>query len=370
VAAIRERGEDWRLRRFPARRLFSKADVVKSSQVRRERRDARARDLGPLVWEALSKGKSLSTIADEFNRRGVRPPAKTPWGAQAIGRLAKRSRSEFAPDATARRVKVATLPQATMLIRFGETKPMLLQWWREGMDCAAMAKALDRLGVPSPRGVGWNSGTVWTYLTTALKVTTLSDPFFFDKVKPRLLAWKRQSMSCAAMAAELDRLGIRSPQGKSWNSNTVWRYLTRALGVSRLCDPFSFEAITPRLLAWHEQGMSCAKMATELDRLGIRSPKGKSWNSGSTVCRYLKRALHVATLCDLTVFEEVKPRLLKWKRDGMSCEKIAAELDRLKIRSPSGKRWNVCTAWRYLQRALDYPPVRRWRKSRRRSARP
>jgi DNA invertase Pin-like site-specific DNA recombinase len=370
LAAIRERGEDWKLRRLPARRHFSKSDVAKSAKIRRERRDTRVRDLGPLVWEALSEGKSLSTIADEFNRRGVRPQAKTPWGAQAIGRLAKRSRSEFAPDATARRARVATLPEATMLIRFAETKPMLRRWWREGMDCAAMASALDRLGAPSPRGVGWNSCTVWKYLKRALNVATLSDPYFFDKVKPRLLAWRLQGMSCAAMAAELDRLGIRSPQGKSWNSCTVWRYLTRALDVATLCDPFSFEAIKPRLLAWHEQGMSCVAMAAELDRLGVRSPKGKRWNSGSTVCRYLKRALNIATLCDLTVFEEVKPRLLGWKRDGMTCEKIAAELDRVKIPSPSGKRWNVCTVWRYLQRALDYPPVRRWRKSRRRIARP
>jgi DNA invertase Pin-like site-specific DNA recombinase/transposase len=369
VAAIRARGEDWKLCRAPARRHFTKSAIARSAQVRRERAKLRVRDLAPLVWDALSQGKSCSTIAAEFNRRGVRPPANTPWGAQAVGRLARKSRSAFAPATAARRTKVATMRQARLLLLFGEIKSMLLQWWREGMDCVEMATELNRLEVHSPQGAGWNSCTVARYLRRALNVTTLCDPLLFDRVEPQLLEWKRKNMSCAAMAAELNRLEIRSPKGKSWNPCTVWRYLKRALNVTTLSDPFSFEKIKSRLLAWNQRGMSCREMAAELDRLGIRSPKDKSWKSVSTVCRYLKRALNVVTLRNPIIFEKVKPRLLAWKRNGMSCAEIAAELDRLEIRSPRGRRWNTSTIWRYLQCALGVPRHRRDRKHRRRNAR-
>ena len=233
IEAIRARGEGWRLRRTPKCHSLPPGAQSKSVKIQRDRAEARTRDLGPLAWKAMNEGKSYATIAEEFNRRGVRPPQQdTPWGAQAVERLVKRSRAEFAPSAAVRSLTPEGMQRMKMLL-------------------------------------------------------------LLEGIKAMLLEWRREDMSCAAMAAELDRMGIRSPTGAGWRPNAVGQYLKRALNVARLCEPYSFDTVAPLLRKWRRKGMTRREMANELDRLRIRSPRGKGWKSGTTISRYLKRALAV-----------------------------------------------------------------------------
>jgi DNA invertase Pin-like site-specific DNA recombinase len=172
-AAARERGaEVWPRVKNPNARLGPRAQEI-SARNRRARVEARARDLGPLIWKAIAEGKSYRMIADEFNRTGVRRRAKAPWCALSIWLIAKQSFAEFgAPRKT---LSPPGMRRENMLARLAEIGPRLVDWKRQGMSCADMASELNRLRYPAPRGGLWSYSSLRRYLLRKMNVSALDE---------------------------------------------------------------------------------------------------------------------------------------------------------------------------------------------------
>ena len=170
-AAATERGAViWPRVKNPNARLGPHAQEI-SARNRRARVEARARDLGPLIWKAIAEGKSYRMIADEFNQTGVRRRAKAPWCALSIWLIAKQSFAEFgAPRKT---LSPPGMRRENMLARLAEIGPRLVEWKRRGMSCTDMASELNRLHYPAPRGGLWSYSSLRRYLLRKMNVSAL-----------------------------------------------------------------------------------------------------------------------------------------------------------------------------------------------------
>jgi DNA invertase Pin-like site-specific DNA recombinase len=174
-AAVRARGQTWS--RGRPNRTFPPGCQAESGRVRHARSQMRIRDLAPLVWKGITEGKSYAMIADEFNRRGIRPAMKAPWQQGSIGNIARATRNAFAATAKSRLVSPPGLRRTKMLDRLEKFGPLLLEWRTLGMNYSAMARELDRLGYAAPYGRGWGRVSTWRYLKRAIAVATARVPY-------------------------------------------------------------------------------------------------------------------------------------------------------------------------------------------------
>ncbi len=172
-AAARARGEVWRSSK--PNRKFPPGCQATSARVRHARSEARIKDLAPLVWKAIGDGKSYAMIAEEFNRRGVRPAQHAPWQEHSIGNIARASVAAFASTAAIRLPSPPGLRRTKMLDRLREVGPLLLDWRAQGKDYSAMARELNRLGYASPRGRRWGRVSTWRYLKRAMGGSSLHE---------------------------------------------------------------------------------------------------------------------------------------------------------------------------------------------------
>ena len=142
-----------------------------SALMRQARSEARARDLAPLVWKAITEGKSMSIIADEFNESGVAPPQRRPWTKNSIWRIARRTAAVFGQTPPAgKRIGTA---QNKVQKRVGDIGPLLLTWRLEGKTYREIAAEFGRCGVESPWGRCWGPASIRRYLMRALNVSGL-----------------------------------------------------------------------------------------------------------------------------------------------------------------------------------------------------
>jgi DNA invertase Pin-like site-specific DNA recombinase len=171
IAARRERGAkvghsiDGLPRRFPP------GCQAASALVRQARSEARAQDLGPLVWKAIAEGKSLSVIADEFNESGIVPPQRRPWAKNSIWRITRQTAAEFGQRPLAgKRIGTA---QNKVRKRVDEIGPLLSTWRLEGKTYREIAAEFRRRGIESPWGRDWGPASIRRYLMRALNVAAL-----------------------------------------------------------------------------------------------------------------------------------------------------------------------------------------------------
>jgi DNA invertase Pin-like site-specific DNA recombinase len=167
LAAIKERGgKVGNTKRGPTRR-FPFGCQQASAEARRERAEARRRDLAPLVWKSIAEGKSHRVIANEFNETGVSVARDSKWKKHAIWRIAKLTAAEFGPNpevTAARRVGVAQLKVQRLVEQIG---PSLLSWRGDGWTYEAIASELKWRGIQSPWGGGWGQASIGRYLKRA-----------------------------------------------------------------------------------------------------------------------------------------------------------------------------------------------------------
>ncbi len=172
-AAARARGETWRSGK--PNRTFPPGSQATSARLRHARSQARINDLAPLVWKAIGEGMSYAIIAEEFNRRGVRPAQHAPWQENSIGNLARASVAAFAATAAIRPPSPPGLRRTKMLDRLRQVGPLLLDLKAQGKDYSAMARELNRVGYASPRGRRWGSASTWRYLKQAIAISNLHE---------------------------------------------------------------------------------------------------------------------------------------------------------------------------------------------------
>ena len=170
-AAARARGDTQRFCR-PNRKMPAGCQAA-SARLRHVRSQARIKDLAPLVWQAIGEGKSYAMIAEEFNRRGVRPQQHTPWQRSAIGSIARATADDFAATVATQPRKLVGLQQAGVLDRLSKIGPLLLDWRSQGKNYDAMARELNRLGLVTSRGGQWGRVSTWRYLTLAMGASSL-----------------------------------------------------------------------------------------------------------------------------------------------------------------------------------------------------
>jgi DNA invertase Pin-like site-specific DNA recombinase len=175
IAARRAGGQRW-IPPSNGQRCFPPGSQAASARVRRARSEARARDLAPLIWKAIGEGKSHAMIAEEFNRRGVRPPRDVPWGKNSIGRIARQTRDEFGVAHGTRARRPAGKRRANMLARLNEVGALLVEWRRHGMTYEAMSSELRRRGCAAPRNGAWSQASMRRYLMRAMNVPALRTP--------------------------------------------------------------------------------------------------------------------------------------------------------------------------------------------------
>ncbi len=124
-----------------------------------------------------------------------------------------------------------------------------------------------------------------------------------------------EGKSYAMIAAEFNDLGIRPPQRAPWTKNSIWRIVCRVsdgtrskplderaprVGAAQVRVINLLDEIGPMLKALSDQAASYAAIADELERRGIRSPRGLRWGPAS-IRRYMMRSLGVAALRDQRV---------------------------------------------------------------------
>jgi DNA invertase Pin-like site-specific DNA recombinase len=175
LAAIKERGgKVGNTKRGPTRR-FPPGCQQASVEARRERAEARRRDIAPLVWKSIAEGKSHRVIANEFNETGVSLTRRSKWKKHAIWRIAKLTAAEFGAQPgviSARRVGVAQLKVRRLVEQIG---PLLLSWRGEGWTYEAIASELRWRGIQSPWGGGWGQASIGRYLKRAKGAAALKN---------------------------------------------------------------------------------------------------------------------------------------------------------------------------------------------------
>jgi DNA invertase Pin-like site-specific DNA recombinase len=175
LRALKQRGiKVGNTKRGPTRR-FPPGCQQASAEARRERAEARRRDLAPLIWKSIAEGKSHRAIANEFNETGVSLARHCKWKKHAIWRIAKLTAAEFGPNPeamAARRVGVAQLKVQRLVEQIG---PLLLSWRRDGWTYEVIASELKWRGIQSPWGGGWGQASIGRYLKRAKGVGALKD---------------------------------------------------------------------------------------------------------------------------------------------------------------------------------------------------
>lgn len=173
MVRLRERGVQLGKTKRDVLRRFPPGCQQLSAQVRRDRSEARARDLAPLIWRLIAEGKSYRVIADEFNQQGIRPPRNAPWAANTILRLVRMTADEFAPKSEGMPAKRTGAAQVRVSRCVRDIGQLLLALRAEGASYTTIANELRRRGINSPRRGDWGPASIRRYLMRTLNVTSL-----------------------------------------------------------------------------------------------------------------------------------------------------------------------------------------------------
>jgi DNA invertase Pin-like site-specific DNA recombinase len=169
LAALKKRGRNVGNLRRDYTRQFPPGCQRLSALARQARSEARARDLLPLIRDAVAQGKSYSLIAKEFNESGVRPPRDAPWTKNSIWRIVRHTSSPALESATPRlgaaQVRVRRLADAA--------GPILQALCARKATYVEMADELESRGIASPWGRRWGPTSIRRYLMRSLNLPEL-----------------------------------------------------------------------------------------------------------------------------------------------------------------------------------------------------
>lgn len=361
---------------------------------RRRRVEARARDLAPLIWGLIAKGRSRAEIADELARDGVTAPRAGKWSPSTIDRIRRLTADEY-----------ASAPDVAMATKIGPRGFRRLEWAREaapivwslrsqGKTIRAITDELNRQNIPSAKNRPWNVSAVWTVLSlTADEPSAISRPFVLvrsglrmararnraDEVAPLVWELRSKGQSHRMIASELNQQGIPSPGNARWRHGAVARVMRytrhefaliaeefRSIRDRTLMDLANAKAraVAPPIWRLVAEGHSPRAIAEELNRRCIPSVGNRGWHA-STVRRVLQRTEgefvgmpDIAEALDLGPQRfrarvramELAPIISELRTSGLSVSAIAAELNRRDVPTPKMRNWYASSVWRVVRR--------------------
>jgi DNA invertase Pin-like site-specific DNA recombinase len=298
---------------FPSFEQASKAHP--RPQSRRAQRQAEA--LAPLAWELTRHGMSLTSIAEDLNRRGVATPRNAEWRNATVLNILRRTAATHGSIAEAKDVASPSRRSLHADQRAFDLAPLLWKLRGRGKSLAAMASELDRRRFRAPRGAKWQASTVRRILmrtapvyapaddlVTAVRVSRHPDEKKRRAMEYAPIVWqlRAEGKALEAIAAELDLRKIASPRGRSWSVASISAILK--LTASEFASPGEPAAgrsnlyrvragkhakeFGPVVWALRERGMSLGEIAAEMTRLKAPTSKGRPRWAAKTVSHVLR----------------------------------------------------------------------------------
>ena len=120
---------------------------------------ARSMEIAPEAWRLRAHGTSLKGVADALNWQNIPSSQGRRWHAGSVRALLLRTEDEFPVLAA---IFAARPPWRTARAneRAEPIAPILWQIRKEGNSLAAVAREMNRRGIPSTRGRKWTGVTV------------------------------------------------------------------------------------------------------------------------------------------------------------------------------------------------------------------
>jgi DNA invertase Pin-like site-specific DNA recombinase len=216
----------------------------------KERALARAMEIAPLVWKLRAAGRTLAEIATELNWRNVPTPQGRRWYSSGILRLLRKTESEF-PTLAASAAARPNHRVARARERAERIIPLVWQIALTAKSLREVAKELNRLGVPTPRGRKWCREKVRNVLARGRAVLKrrvqaaaaeiaeprrTNDKSWAIAAAPIVWRLKVNGLSRRKIAAELQRRNVPTARGGRWHHDGVKTVLELSKSVSSEAD--------------------------------------------------------------------------------------------------------------------------------------
>jgi len=216
----------------------------------KERALARAMEIAPLIWKLRAEGRTLAEIATELNWRNVPTPQGRRWYSSGILRLLRKTESEFPTLAAS----AAARPNYRVARAREHAERIIPLVWRIALTAKSLrevAKELNRLGVPTPRGRQWCREKVRNVLArgravlkrrvqaTAAEIAEprrTNDKSWAIAAAPIVWRLKVDGLSRRKIAAELQRRNVPTARGGRWHHDGVKTVLELSKSVSSEAD--------------------------------------------------------------------------------------------------------------------------------------
>jgi DNA invertase Pin-like site-specific DNA recombinase len=184
-------------------------------------------------YESRIQSERMKAILAAVKQRGSR-----------VGNTKRDSTRQFPPgcqqaSAQARRARAEA--------RRCDLAPIVWKSIAEGKSYRVIADEFNATGVAPAAQSKWTANAIWRIsnltagefgfspeVTAAGRVgiAQIKVRRRVDEIGPLLLAWRNNAWTYPAIASELRRLGIKSPWGGDWGQASIGRYLKRARGLS------------------------------------------------------------------------------------------------------------------------------------------
>jgi DNA invertase Pin-like site-specific DNA recombinase len=378
-----------RILRLTASEFRSLAETAKTLPRPQSRRaQVRAEALAPLVWELTRRGMSLTSIAEELNRREVATPRAAKWRNSTVLNILRRTAASHGSIIEARDVDSPGRRSMHAKQRAFDLAPLLWKLRGDAKSLAAMAEELRRRNIRAPCGGTWRPSAVRRILLLTASayapdhdiVTAVRLGRHPEERKRRAMevaptAWQLRAdgKAVSAIADELNRRKIATPHGRPWRFNAVRNVLKltasefpslgeAAAGRSNLHVVRMKQALELGPVVWklRRKGTSTNEIAVELTRQGIEAPEGKRRWTVKTVGKILRSsAAEFGPAGEEKILssrrvradrraKELAPVVWELKAAGRTNPEIAAELDRRGVPTPKGGRWQPSAVQRIL----------------------
>jgi DNA invertase Pin-like site-specific DNA recombinase len=263
-------------------------------------------EVASLLWQLRGAGMSSKDIAKELNWRNVPSPQARRWHSPCVLRVLQRTTNDFPEEAAA----IAARPHHNVRRALKNAQALAPLIWRiriTGKTFTQVADELNRRKILTTRGRKWTAGTVRNLLLLGRRFVTPSGELAKGIVKERKRLLNAQWASKAAprvwrlldagatfegVAQELQSQRVPTAKGGRWHTSTVqsvvrltWRSFVRsskAAAAARrrllLADRKNCSAnVMKIIIKYRRKGRTCASIAEELNRNGLRTHRNKRW---------------------------------------------------------------------------------------------